>query len=180
MSNNSDKKLKRNSVGSKKNYYINDDSYKQDYIEEGSALRYTDYPQKKKNTKRYPKKSIRERNVEVRKNRARAALGIDLPFLILLTVALGFTLNMCYSYLRVRAGITASIRNIELKEKELAAFQNQNDTIEMNIKSSIDLDHIYDVATKELGMVYAKKDQIIKYNTSEKEYVRQYEDIPDR
>ena len=39
MSNNSDKKLKRNSVGSKKNYYVNDDSYKQDYIEEGSTLR---------------------------------------------------------------------------------------------------------------------------------------------
>ena len=40
------------------------------------------------------------------------------------------------------------------------------------------LDHVYKVATEELGMVYANKDQVLMYNRTESEYVRQYEDIP--
>ena len=43
----------------------------------------------------------------------------------------------------------------------------------------MDLDYIYDVATKELGMVYANKDQILLYDKTESEYVRQYEDVPE-
>ena len=41
----------------------------------------------------------------------------------------------------------------------------------------------YDVSFVHLGitvqhMVYANKDQVIKYKKTESEYVRQYEDIP--
>ena len=39
---------------------------------------------------------------------------------------------------------------------------------------------IYKIATEELGMVYANKDQVRMYNKTESEYVRQYEDIPER
>ena len=42
----------------------------------------------------------------------------------------------------------------------------------------MDLDHVYKVATEELGMVYANKNQILLYDKTESEYVRQYEDIP--
>lgn len=41
------------------------------------------------------------------------------------------------------------------------------------------MNHIYDVATNELGMVYASEDQIVHYEKSEREYVRQNEDIPE-
>ena len=40
------------------------------------------------------------------------------------------------------------------------------------------LDHVYQVATEELGMVYAGKDQVLLYDKTESEYVRQNEDIP--
>jgi len=36
----------------------------------------------------------------------------------------------------------------------------------------------YDVATNKLGMIYAKKNQVITYEKTESEYVRQFEDIP--
>jgi hypothetical protein len=45
---------------------------------------------------------------------------------------------------------------------------------------SSDLDYVYKVATEELGMVYANKNQVRLYNKTESEYVRQYEDIPER
>ena len=38
--------------------------------------------------------------------------------------------------------------------------------------------YVYKVATEELGMVKADRSQIKTYTNSEKEYVRQYEDIP--
>lgn len=40
------------------------------------------------------------------------------------------------------------------------------------------IDHVYKVATEELGMVYANKNQILQYDKTESEYVRQNEDIP--
>ncbi len=54
----------------------------------------------------------------------------------------------------------------------------ENDATETRINTSIDLDYIYKVATEELGMVYANRDQVLLYDKTESEYVRQYEDIP--
>ena len=54
----------------------------------------------------------------------------------------------------------------------------ENDAMETRINTSIDLDYIYKVATEELGMVYANRDQVLLYDKTESEYVRQDEDIP--
>ena len=50
--------------------------------------------------------------------------------------------------------------------------------METSINTSLNLDEVYRIATEELGMVYPSKDQVILYNKTESEYVRQYEDIP--
>ena len=59
-------------------------------------------------------------------------------------------------------------------------MKTENDALETSINSSIDLNKIYEIATKELGMVYARRDQVLLYDKTESEYVRQYEDIPER
>ena len=43
---------------------------------------------------------------------------------------------------------------------------------------SVDLDKIRDIAINELGMVYANQDQIVTYEKQDKDYVRQYEEVP--
>ena len=63
--------------------------------------------------------------------------------------------------------------------KVKAISQAENDALETSINTSIDLNEIYEIATKELGMVYANKDQVLLYDKTESEYVRQYEDIPE-
>ena len=70
------------------------------------------------------------------------------------------------------------MRNIETLEAQLETLKAKNDDLETSINTSIDLDHIYQVATQELGMVYANKDQILQYDKTESEYVRQNEEIP--
>lgn len=113
----------------------------------------------------------------IRRNQERA-MYMDLPYVIMLTIAAVFTLYLCINYLHVQSSITARMHNIERLESELERLKAENDALETSINTSVDLNRIYEIATKELGMVYAQKDQVLLYDKTESEYVRQYEDIP--
>ena len=123
-------------------------------------------------------RKARARNEAARREQENA-LSMDLPYLILLTAAAIAALFILVSYLQVQSSITASIKNIEAQERLLETLKNDNDSLESRINASIDLDHVYQVATQELGMIYAHKNQVIRYNRTESEYVKQYEDIPE-
>ena len=103
---------------------------------------------------------------------------MDGPYVFCLTVAAIVTLFLCMNYLRVQSSITTRIHNIESLELQLENLKSENDALQTRIETSVDLEHVYKVATEELGMVYANKDQILLYDKTESEYVRQYEDIP--
>ena len=116
-------------------------------------------------------------NHKVRRNREEA-LQMDLPYVIMLTIAAVCTLYLCVNYLHLQSSITTRIHTIENLEAELEMLKTENDALQTNINTSVDLDHVYKVATEELGMVYANKNQILQYDKTESEYVRQNEDIP--
>lgn len=116
-------------------------------------------------------------NHRVRRNREKA-LQMDLPYVIMLTIAVVCTLCLCVNYLHLQSSITNNIHGIETFEAKLENLKTENDALETNINTSVDLDHVYKVATEELGMVYANKNQILQYDKTESEYVRQNEDIP--
>lgn len=113
----------------------------------------------------------------VRRNQEKA-LYMDLPYVIMLTIAAICVLGICVSYLQVQSSIASRIHNIEIQEKKLEQMKSQNDALQTKINTDIDLDHVYQVATEELGMVYANRNQVLLYDKTESEYVRQYEDIP--
>ncbi len=108
------------------------------------------------------------------------ALPMELPFVIMLTIAAICTLYLCVSYLQLQSSITARLDHIEYLEECIETLKADNDALETRINTSVDLDYVYKVATEELGMVYANKNQVRFYNKTESEYVRQYEDIPER
>lgn len=113
----------------------------------------------------------------MRRNQEKA-LQVDLPYVLMLTVAVVCVLFICVNYLHGHASINGRIHHIEVLEAQLEELKAENDALETRINTSIDLDRIYRVATEELGMVYADRDQVLLYNKTESEYVRQYEDIP--
>ena len=121
--------------------------------------------------------SVRTSN-RIRRNQERA-MYMDLPYVVLLTIASICTLYLCIQYLHVQSSITARMHNIEVMEAKLEKMRAENDALETSINTSIDLNKIYEIATKELGMVYARKNQVLLYDKTESEYVRQYEDIPE-
>ena len=113
----------------------------------------------------------------VRRNQEKA-LQMDLPYVFLLTLAAVCALYICVNYLQVQSTMTARITNIERLEKQVEKLKSDNDALEISINTSVDLKEVYRIATEELGMVYANKKQVLLYDRTESEYVRQYEDIP--
>ncbi len=113
----------------------------------------------------------------VRRNQEKA-LRMDLPYVIMLTLAAVCALSICVSYLHIQSTMASRIHHIELLEQELEQLKSENDALQTAINTDIDLDYAYKVATEELGMVYANRNQVLLYDKTESEYVRQYEDIP--
>lgn len=150
--------------------------YAQPYVQ-GNTVRKPEpvrVPQRRQTEE--PQRRIRRDNV-VRRNQEKA-LHMDLPYVFLLTVAAVCMLYICVNYLQVQATMTARISRIESLEKKLETLKTQNDALETMINTSVDLEEVYRIATEELGMVYANKQQVLLYDRTESEYVRQYEDIP--
>lgn len=118
-----------------------------------------------------------QKKMRVKRNQEKA-LQIDLPYLIMLMAAACCALYICVNYIQIQSSMTVRMDTIKNLEQELEALKTENDTLETRINTYIDLDYVYKVATEELGMVYANKNQVLMYDKTESEYVRQDEDIP--
>ena len=122
-------------------------------------------------------KQYRRVKQRVRRNQERA-LFMDLPYVVILTVAAICALAICVNYLHMQTALNTQVSRIEEMEQELEMKKAENDALETTINTSVDLDYVYKVATEELGMVYAGKNQVLLYDNTESEYIRQNEDIP--
>lgn len=147
---------------------------RQEYIH-GSTVR---KPEPERTPGQQPKeREHRKVSYKVRRNQEKA-LQMNLPYLAALMIASCCTLFICINYIHVQSVMTRRMDNIKKLEQELDALKSENDTTQTRINTSVDLDYVYKVATEELGMVYAGKNQVRLYHQTESEYVRQYEDIP--
>lgn len=117
------------------------------------------------------------KNQRRRRNREKA-LQMNPLYFFALAVAATVTLVLCIQYLQVQSSITARQHSITTKEKALEELKIANDAKESSINTYIDLDYIYQVATNELGMIPVNRNNVIVYDRTESEYVRQNDDIP--
>ncbi|MGB8455759.1 MAG: septum formation initiator family protein [Anaerocolumna sp.] len=120
-----------------------------------------------------------KRPARERRRKPKANIGIDLFSVFFLTIAIAVTLYTCIEYLQVQSGVTEQNKEIANLEHSLVKLQNQNRDALSKINTSVDLNYIYKIATKELGMVYPNENQVIPYKSNLSDYVRQYENIPD-
>lgn len=134
----------------------------------------SEHPGRQKRQKKH--KESREA-LRIRRNQERA-LQMNLPYVAALVVAACCSLYICVNYIRLQSGMTTRMDTIKDLEQQLNTLKTENDALETRINIYVDLDYVYKVATEELGMVYANKDQVLMYDKTESEYVRQDEDIP--
>ena len=134
------------------------------------------------------------RKIDVRKEIHRAPAPIDNPdmqrrvrerhvhmnfgYVVFLVAALVLSSLILVNYINIQAQNTAIKESIAKKERQLKSMQMANDEEYSRIISSVDLDHVKDVAINELGMQYAEEGQVVTIETQGDDYVRQYAQMP--
>lgn len=110
--------------------------------------------------------------------RIHRANKMNFVYTVAVTAVVAVIFGICYQYLNLQTTVKNNASAVSELEERLNTLTSENDELEVEIEASIDYDAIYDTAVNELGMVYPEKNQVIRYDAGESEYVKQYQDIP--
>ena len=117
-------------------------------------------------------------SAQVRKNR-KNALRLNKGYVVFLTAAAILALVVCVNYVKLQSQITNRSNNITVLQEELASLKEENTTKYNVLVDSVTLEEVEEKAKNELGMVPADDSQIVGYENSSDDYVKQYEEIPE-
>lgn len=145
------------------------------YIEGNTARKLNTAPERVER----PVREERRVNEKISRN-IRRARAFDLKYTMALIVATVFLFVSCVGMLTLQADITEQRREIAALERNLASLTDTNNETSKRLESSVDLTKVYDTATKELGMVYPKNGQVVNYEASNPDYVKQFKDVPEQ
>ncbi|SFR95689.1 septum formation initiator family protein [Anaeromicropila populeti] len=168
----------------KKQYNLN----RNEYVVDGSAAKklsrkasYT-YNDSLENWNDEQERRERRRQAEERKRKQERKAKenrMDFSTFIFLCGAIALTMYVCVSYLKVQSDNLVKKNAIASLESEIITLKNENKVALDRVNSAQDLSYIYDVATKQLGMVHASENQVIPYESTKSDFVKQYADIPE-
>lgn len=127
-----------------------------------------EYPSRERQPERRERRHAEKSNVQY----------VNVLYMIFLAAASCMVLWSCVNYLQLQAETTSRVKYIASLETELEDLRKENDDNYTRIMTSVDLDHIREVAINELGMVYAEPNQVILYDGGTDDYVRQNGSIP--
>lgn len=166
------------------------------YYVDGSTVRVIPAPERKpkKNTRenanrnpartpvRTPEKRQQPQTKKVAKPvpaQAQKALAFNFGYTVYVVMAVAIMMGACFMMLVMDSKLTEKKQNIANLETQLEALKDENTAYKVKLENMYSLDDVYDIATNELGMVYAKKGQIVYYDSANEDYVKQYQDVPE-
>lgn len=144
------------------------------YIEGNTARQLNTVPQR---IERPERKEERRVNPRVARNQKRAR-AFDLKYTLCLMAATVVLFGACVNMLSVQSEIAEQRDQIAMLESDLNELTDNNNEMSKRLESSVDLTEIYEVATTELKMVYPKAGQVVSYEASNPDYVKQFKDVP--
>lgn len=115
---------------------------------------------------------VRKPHHEVRKNRDKAKY-MNAGYVLFLGVALIAAAFILVNYIQLQSELTNLTKEVAAQASELNYLKLSNDEEYNRIITGIDLEEIKRIAMGELGMVYAKEEQVIKYEGESGDYMRQ-------
>ncbi|MBO5388989.1 MAG: hypothetical protein IJZ96_10575 [Lachnospiraceae bacterium] len=150
------------------------------YYVEGSTVRKVEQAPSRKHNNEVHKKSS-NKPVQPRKvsEKAQNALAFNMKYTVFVTAAVVLMVVAWMVVLYMESRISLQQANINDLETQLEVIEEENAAYRLSLESMYTLDEIYDVATNELGMVYAEKGQIVYYESADEDYVKQYQDVPE-
>lgn len=159
----------------------NNIKYKQDIYIQGNAVRKLNPDRDYRN-----ERIKREQEIQKRKMRRAArinqekALHMNKGYAIFLSTAVVVTCIFSFFYIKLQSDVTQRMNQISRLESKVSALQIDNQETQKRIDTSVDLNHIKDVAVNQLGMVNAQSNQIVYYKVNQNDYMNQYGDIPSK
>jgi cell division protein FtsL len=111
--------------------------------------------------------------------RAQRALAFNFGYTVYVVAAVAIMIFACFAMLGMDSALNQKKQNIANLETQLEAIKDENTAYKVELENMYSLDDVYDIATNELGMVYAKKGQIVYYDSTNEDYVKQYQDVPE-
>lgn len=117
-------------------------------------------------------------NASAHRHARNKALSMSLGYVGFLSVAAVSSLFICVNFLRLQAEATQARKTVASMESQYSELKLSNDAAYSKAVSNVDLEEIRNIAINELGMVYANKGQIVTYEKPDKDYVRQYGEVP--
>ena len=154
-----------------KNYYVNGSTVRELHPQPERIQR-----PNKEELERIRKK--KQRKNAIRRNRERA-MSMNKGYVAFLSVCVGLSAFAAFSLIQTQSDITQRMKRIAALESQLTEKRSLNDARYNEIITSVDLEHIKNVAINELGMSYATEDQIIRYKVEKSNFMDQYSDIPE-
>jgi cell division protein FtsL len=109
---------------------------------------------------------------------AQRALAFNFGYTLYVIMAVAIMVAASFIMLGMESRLNEKKQNIANLETELEAIKDENTAYRVQLENMYTLDQVYDIATNELGMVYAKKGQIVYYDSANEDYVKQYQDVP--
>lgn len=153
--------------------------YRSEYVN-GSAVR-KERPLGNVQPKREPRVREEQRRRQLAEEQRRAkGLTMNAPHVAFLALVSIVCLIVCFSYLYVQSNITVTRESISQLKNDISTVQSQNNALNYSINSYVNVDHVYKVATKKLGMKQATDKQIFNYKASNRGYTLQYGEIPNK
>lgn len=143
------------------------------YIDGNTARRLNTQPEPRRRAKN---QQVEQQEPVIRHEKRVSAF--DLKYTLFLIISVVITLGTCFMYMHSNSELTKTEQSVAALQSQLKDVQEQNNSLKESLSTTIDLERIYQIATGRLGMVYADENQVIYYNSSNSDYVRQYESIP--
>lgn len=138
---------------------------------------YNHYNSSSNALKYYPKYKNRDpvrikHNATQPENKLLKAIMVGLSFGFML-----FCFYIVIQYVSIQAQSLEQSKTIQNLQSQLLELKQSNDNIEQRIISEVNMNDIYNIATKELGMVHPKNKDFVFYQSFEHEFVYQYKEI---
>ena len=128
---------------------------------------------------RAPKRRTQPQTQTRLKKRADRALAFNFGYTVFVVAAVMIMVGACAMMLNMQMGIDKQKSNLVSLERQIEEIQTDNEAKRMRLENMYSIEDIRRIATSELGMVYAKKGQIIYYETADEDYVKQNMDVPE-
>lgn len=105
-------------------------------------------------------------------------LKMSLPYVIFLIAAVCMIVMSCIKMININSEVSKVKNTISSLERQVDTLKAQNDAVEYEVNSQIDIQAVIKSATEDLGMVPVDENKIRFYTSTDGEYMKQFSDVP--